>query len=80
MRYLKGKPNLVYPKEGSFNLYAYTDSDYGGDTMDRKSTSGGCQFLGSRLVSWQCKKQTNVSLSTAEAEYNAASQCCAQVL
>nr|XP_043625558.1 uncharacterized mitochondrial protein AtMg00810-like [Erigeron canadensis] len=46
---------------GEFNLYAYTDSDYGGCNFDRKSTSGGCQFLGDRLVSWQCKKQTSVA-------------------
>ncbi|KAD3640571.1 hypothetical protein E3N88_29794 [Mikania micrantha] len=45
-----------------------------------KSTSGGCQFLGSRIVSWQCKKQSCVSTSTAEAEYIAASSCCAQVI
>ncbi|KAJ9544998.1 hypothetical protein OSB04_024705 [Centaurea solstitialis] len=55
-------------------------SDYGGANMDRKSTTGRCQFLGSRLVSWQCKKQTNVSTSTAEAEYIAATSCCSQVL
>ncbi|GJS54333.1 hypothetical protein Tco_0627695 [Tanacetum coccineum] len=47
---------------------------------DRKSTTGGCQFLGSRLISWQCKKQTVVSNSTTEAEYVAASSCCGQVL
>ena len=81
-RYLRGKPTLGlwYPKDSSFELITYTDSDYGGSNQDRKSTSGGCQFLGARLVSWQCKKQTNVSTSTAEAEYVAASSCCAQVL
>ncbi|KAJ9539001.1 hypothetical protein OSB04_031734 [Centaurea solstitialis] len=55
-------------------------SDYGGANLDRKSTSGGCQYLGGRLVSWQCKKQTTVSQSTTEAEYIAASQCCSQAL
>jgi hypothetical protein len=81
-RYLKGKPNLGlwYPKESPFELISYTDSDYGGESLDRKSTTGGCQFFGSRLVSWQCKKQTNVSTSSTEAEYVAASSCCAQVL
>ncbi|KAI3796080.1 hypothetical protein L1987_38743 [Smallanthus sonchifolius] len=54
-------------------------SDYGGCNLDRKSTSGGCQFLGNRLVSWQCKKQSTVSQSTAEAEYIAAALCCSQV-
>ncbi|KAI3744642.1 hypothetical protein L1987_57730 [Smallanthus sonchifolius] len=73
-RYLKGKPRLGlwYSKKQSFDLKAYTDSDYGGCNLDRKSTSGGCQFLGDRLVSWQCKKQSTVSVSTCEAEYIAA--------
>ncbi|KAJ9558078.1 hypothetical protein OSB04_012692 [Centaurea solstitialis] len=81
-RYLKGhsKFGLWYPHDSPFDLIAYTDSDYGGANMDRKSTTGGCQFLGSRLVSWQCKKQTSVSTSTAEAEYIAAASCCSQVL
>ncbi|KAI3810682.1 hypothetical protein L1987_20304 [Smallanthus sonchifolius] len=54
-RYLKGKPRLGlwYSKQQSFDFKAYTDSDYGGCNLDRKSTSGGCQFLGDRLVSWQ---------------------------
>ncbi|GKE36034.1 putative ribonuclease H-like domain-containing protein [Tanacetum coccineum] len=46
----------------------------------RKSTTGGCQFLGRRLISWQCKKQTIVANSTIEAEYVAATNCCGQVL
>ncbi|GJS04333.1 ribonuclease H-like domain-containing protein [Tanacetum coccineum] len=45
---------------------------------NRKSTTGGCQFLGSRLISWQCKKQTIVANSTTEAEYVAAASCCGQ--
>ncbi|KAJ9560934.1 hypothetical protein OSB04_006094 [Centaurea solstitialis] len=81
-KYLKGQPRLGlwYTNDSTFDLVAYTDSDYGGANLDRKSTSGGCQFLGGRLVSWQCKKQTTVSQSTTEAEYIAASQCCSQVL
>ncbi|GJX56268.1 putative ribonuclease H-like domain-containing protein [Tanacetum coccineum] len=51
-------------------------SDYAGASLDRKSTIGGCQFLGSRLISWQCKKQTVVANSTTKAEYIAASHCC----
>ncbi|GKE97293.1 hypothetical protein Tco_0020644, partial [Tanacetum coccineum] len=61
-------------------LEAYADSDYAGASLDRKSTIGGCQFLGSRLISWQCKKQTMMANSTTEAEYVAASNCCGQVL
>ena len=81
-RYIKGSPKLGlwYPKNSEFNLYAFTDSNYGGCELDRKSTSGGCQYLGDRLVSWQCKKQHTVSTSTAEAEYVAASACCSQVI
>ncbi|GJY48299.1 hypothetical protein Tco_0438255, partial [Tanacetum coccineum] len=60
-------------------LIAYTDSDYAGATQDRKSTTGGCQFLGNRLISWQCKKQTVVATSTTEAEYVAAANCCGQI-
>lgn len=54
MRYLKGtiKVGLWYPRTESFDLVGYTDSDYVGCKLDRKSTSGGCQFLGSTLVSW----------------------------
>ncbi|GKE42539.1 putative ribonuclease H-like domain-containing protein, partial [Tanacetum coccineum] len=61
-RYLKGKPTLGlwYSRDSPFELVAYTDSDYAGATQDRKSTTGGCQFLGNRLISWQCKKQTVV--------------------
>ncbi|GJT36382.1 putative ribonuclease H-like domain-containing protein [Tanacetum coccineum] len=81
-KYLKGKPNLGlwYPRESSFDLEAFSDSDYAGANLDRKSTTGGCQFLGSRLISWQCKKQTIVATSTIEAEYVAAVNCCGQVL
>ncbi|GJV03166.1 putative ribonuclease H-like domain-containing protein [Tanacetum coccineum] len=57
---------------------AFSDSDYAGDNHDRRSTSGGCQYLGRRLVSWQCKKQTIVAISSTEAEYVAAASCCAQ--
>nr|GFA84851.1 ribonuclease H-like domain, reverse transcriptase, RNA-dependent DNA polymerase [Tanacetum cinerariifolium] len=49
-------------------------------SLDRKSTTGGCQFLGCRLISWQCKKQTVVATLSTEAEYVAAANCCAQVL
>ncbi|GJV62400.1 putative ribonuclease H-like domain-containing protein [Tanacetum coccineum] len=81
-RYLKHQPNLGlwYPKDSPFHLEAFSDSDYAGDNHDRRSTSGGCQYLGRRLVSWQCKKQTIVAISSTEAEYVAAASCCAQVL
>nr|GEZ60864.1 putative ribonuclease H-like domain-containing protein [Tanacetum cinerariifolium] len=61
-------------------LEAYSDSDYTGANKDRKSTTGGCQFLGRSLISWQCKKQTIVATSSTEAEYVAAANCCGQKL
>ncbi|GJW20505.1 putative ribonuclease H-like domain-containing protein [Tanacetum coccineum] len=63
--------------DSPFDLVAYTDSDYARASLDRKSTTGGCQFLRCRLISWQCKKQTVVANSIIEAEYVAASSCCA---
>nr|GEZ77231.1 uncharacterized mitochondrial protein AtMg00810-like [Tanacetum cinerariifolium] len=70
-RYLKGKPHLGlwYPKDSPFDLVAYSDSDYAGASLDRMSTTGGCQFFGCRLISWQYKKQTVVATSSTEAEY-----------
>nr|GEY34964.1 uncharacterized mitochondrial protein AtMg00810-like [Tanacetum cinerariifolium] len=70
-RYLKGKPHLGlwYPKDLPFDLVAYSDSDYAGASLDKKSTIRGCQFLGCRLISWQYKKQTVVATSSTEDEY-----------
>nr|GEV25154.1 putative ribonuclease H-like domain-containing protein [Tanacetum cinerariifolium] len=81
-RYLKGQPklDLWYPKDSPFDLEAFSDSDYGGASLDRKSTTGGCQFLSKRLISWQYKKQTVVTNSTTKAEYVAAANCYRQVL
>ena len=81
-RYLKGNPNIIlwYPIESDFNLIAYSDAEFAGCKVDRKSTSGGCQFLGDRLVSWSSKKQKSISTSTAESEYIDAGSCCAQIL
>nr|GFA89993.1 putative reverse transcriptase, RNA-dependent DNA polymerase [Tanacetum cinerariifolium] len=78
----KGQPKLGlwYPRDSPFDLEAYSNSDYAGANLDRKSIIGGCQFLGRRLISWQCKKQTIVATSTTEAEYVAAANCCGHVL
>jgi hypothetical protein len=82
LRYLVATPcfRIWYPKGSTFDLIGYSDSDYARCKVDRKSTSGTCQFLGRSLVSWSSKKQTSVALSTAEAEYVAVGQCCAQLL
>ncbi|GJT12061.1 putative ribonuclease H-like domain-containing protein [Tanacetum coccineum] len=76
-RYLKGQPKLGlwYPRDSPFDLEAFSDSDYARASLDRKSITGGCQFLSKRLISWQCKKQTIVANSTTEAEYVAAANC-----
>ncbi|GAU49443.1 hypothetical protein TSUD_407350 [Trifolium subterraneum] len=81
-RYLVGTPDvgLWYKKGSHFDLQAYCDADYAGDKVERKRTSGACQFLGEALVSWCCRKQNTIALSTTEAEYVAASNCCTQVI
>ncbi|XP_022682218.1 uncharacterized protein LOC101773699 [Setaria italica] len=82
LRYLKHISNvgLWHPKGSNFELIAYSDSDYAGCKVDRKSTSGTCQLLGRSLVSWSSKKQNSVALSTSEVEYISAGSCCAQFL
>ncbi|GKA95652.1 retrovirus-related pol polyprotein from transposon TNT 1-94 [Tanacetum coccineum] len=65
--------------DSPFELEAFSDSDYGGASLDRKSTIGGCQFFGRRLISWQCKKQTIMANSTTKAKYVATANCCGQV-
>jgi len=82
LRYVKGTTDfgLWYPKSSSFVLVGYSDADFAGCTLDRKSTSGTCQFLGPCLTSWSSKKQNSVALSTAEAEYVAVGNCVAQIL
>ena len=77
LKYLKGTTcfGLWYPSGGSPNLIGYSDADYSGYKIDRKSTSGTCHLLESSLVSWHSKKQACVVLSTTEAEYIAAGNC-----
>ncbi|GJS72718.1 retrovirus-related pol polyprotein from transposon TNT 1-94 [Tanacetum coccineum] len=81
-RYLRQSYNmgLWYPKDSGFELIAYSDADHAGCKDDCKSTSGGLQFLGGKLVSWSSKKQDCTAMSTAEAEYVSLSACCAQVI
>jgi hypothetical protein len=82
MRYLFLTPNLGlwYPKGSHFDLLRYLDADYAGCKVDRKSTSGTCQFLGRSLVSSSSKKQNSIALSMTEAKYVAVGSCCAQLL
>ncbi|GJS19821.1 ribonuclease H-like domain-containing protein [Tanacetum coccineum] len=76
------RPDLVqaYPKDSGFELTAFSNADHAGCLDTRKSTSGGIQFLGDKLVSWMSKKQNCTAMSSAEAEYVALSASCAQVM
>eukprot|EP00253_Pinus_taeda_P003540 PITA_03540 len=81
-KYLQGTQNygLWYPRDADLTLHDYTDADWAGSMDDRKSTSGGALFMGSRLVSWFSKQHSSIALSTAEAEYVAATSFCTQLL
>nr|GEZ28630.1 uncharacterized mitochondrial protein AtMg00810-like [Tanacetum cinerariifolium] len=81
-RYLRGIVNmgLWYTKDYGFELIGFSDADYAGCKDTFKSTSGGAQILGEKLMSWSSKKQDCTSLSTAESEYVLLYACCAQVL
>ncbi|XP_047179749.1 secreted RxLR effector protein 161-like [Vigna umbellata] len=82
LKYLKGTKSLGlwYPNCTNIFLEGYSDSDFEGCKLDKKSTSDTCHLLGSSLVNWHSKKQACVALSTTEAEYIAAGSCCAQLL
>jgi hypothetical protein len=77
-KYLKGTKKFVswYPKGKDLSLIDYTDEDWAGCIDDRRITRGALFYLGECLVSWLSKKQSSISLSTAEVEYIAAVACC----
>ncbi|XP_050918735.1 secreted RxLR effector protein 161-like [Lathyrus oleraceus] len=77
IRYLKGTTNLglFYRKSSEYKLVGYYEADYVGDKIERKSTSGSCQFLGDNLISWSSKRQSTIVLLIAETKYIAASGC-----
>nr|KYP74060.1 Copia protein [Cajanus cajan] len=81
-RYLKGTTNLgiSFYRSQNFSLLGYCDADYAGDKWERKSTSGGCHFLGHYLVSWTSKRQSTITLSTYAVEYVIVGQCLMQLL
>ena len=66
---------LFYSKESNLSLASFSDFDWAGNADNRKSTTGGCIYVGSNLVAWMSKKQNSVSLSTAKAEYIAIGSC-----
>ncbi|XP_070022796.1 uncharacterized mitochondrial protein AtMg00810-like [Nicotiana sylvestris] len=75
--HLKAAKRILRYLKGTHDLVLYYSSGY---LVDRKSTSGICHFLGSFIISWGTRKQNSVALSTVEAEYVAATSCCAQLL
>jgi len=81
-RYLKGTTNLglLYKKSSDYKLVGFCDADYASNRIERKSTSGNCQFLGGNMISWASKRQATIASSTAEAEYISAASCCTQLL
>ncbi|GJX58279.1 putative ribonuclease H-like domain-containing protein, partial [Tanacetum coccineum] len=85
MYLIASRPDITFTvcvctRDSPFDLEAFSDCDYAGASLDRKSTTRGCQFLGKRLISWQCKKQTTVANYTTKAEYVTAANCCGQLL
>ncbi|XP_059669036.1 secreted RxLR effector protein 161-like [Cornus florida] len=82
IRYVNSTLNygLCYSSEFNSEIAGYTDADLAGNKDDRKSTSGGCFYIGINLVLWYSKKQNCISLSSYEAEYIAARNCCTQLL
>jgi hypothetical protein len=82
LRYLKGtsKYGLWYRQTDEVKLHGFTDADWVGSPTDRKSTSGGIFSIGSTAVSWYSRKQRSVALSSAEAEYMAASQAACEAI
>ncbi|XP_038715063.1 secreted RxLR effector protein 161-like [Tripterygium wilfordii] len=71
---------IFYSKDTNASLAGYSDVDWAGYSDDKKSTSGGCFYLGTNLVAWHSKRHNDISLSTTEAEYIAAGSCCTQLL
>ena len=71
--YLKGSVGrgLLMQNNGHTHILGYTDADWAGNSLDRKSTTGFCIFVGGNLVSWKSKKQSVIARSSAEAEYRA---------
>jgi len=71
---------IWYSRETNLLVAGYSNADWAGNADDKKSTSGGCFYVGNNLVAWMSKKQASISLSTAEGEYIAAGSCCTQLL
>ncbi|KAI0510232.1 hypothetical protein KFK09_010833 [Dendrobium nobile] len=81
LRYIQGTSHFGISLfvNSKLNLLAYVDSDWAGDSTDRKSTTGYCTFLGLSIISWSVKKQNVVARSSTEAEYWAIASAAAKV-
>ena len=82
IKYVKATANFKvwYSKDTNDVLAGYSDVDWAGNVDDRKSTLGGCFYVGNNIVSLMSKKQNSISLSTIKAEYIVAGSCCTQLL
>ena len=82
IKYVKATANfgVWYSKDTNDVLAGYSEADQAENANDRKSTSGGCFYVGNNLISWMSKKQNSISLSTVEVKYIAAGSCCTQLL
>ena len=82
LHYLKGNPikGILFNKNNTLALEAYTDADYAGSLVDRRSTSGYCTFLGGNLVTWRSKKQNVVAKSSVESEFRVIAQGLCELL
>ncbi|XP_020673360.2 uncharacterized protein LOC110092978 [Dendrobium catenatum] len=81
LRYLNGTLHHgLFLPQTDLLLIAYSDSDWAGDQLDRKSTTGYCIFLGTALLSWSVKKQTTVARSSTEAEYRSMAAAAADLI
>lgn len=71
LKYLKGSPwkGIMFQNNNKLNIEAYTDADWAGSAVDRRSTSGYCSFVGGNLVTWRSKKQSVLARSSVEAEF-----------
>ncbi|KAL3507064.1 hypothetical protein ACH5RR_032446 [Cinchona calisaya] len=80
--YLKGAPGrgILYHNHGHSRIECFSDADWAGSKIDRRSTTGYCVFVGGNLVSWKSKKQNVVSRSSAESEYRAMAQSTCELI
>ncbi|KAF9661033.1 hypothetical protein SADUNF_Sadunf19G0025900 [Salix dunnii] len=81
LRFLKHtiSTGLLIRPSSTFDLQAFSDSDWAGDRDDRRSISAYCVFIGPNLVSWRCKQQATVARSSTEAEYKSLADTASEI-